>query len=141
MSDPAPHGLRKDGTPAKKRGPKRPHRGQLQPGYDPRRPQSPQFKGHHIAQLARVHTEDALDLLAEAMHAKGEGYVVRLAAANALLDRAWGKAPSAALISVEDSSGPVEKIPTATLLKIASQAAEVSEEIRDAIEGELVESA
>ena len=138
MSDPAPYGLRKDGTPRKKPGPKAAHRGCFSEGFDSRRPQSPQYKGHHIAQLARVHTEDALELLAEAMNAESEGYVIRLAAANALLDRAWGRAPSAALISVEDASGPVEKLSNEQLMKIAAQAAEVSEEIRDAIEGEVV---
>ena len=44
----------------------------------------------HVRELARAHTEDAIYALVEVLH--GDGASAKVAAANALLDRGWGKA-------------------------------------------------
>jgi hypothetical protein len=52
-------------------------------------------KGHgDLRELARQHTEDAIATLV-AICRNGENESARVAAANALLDRAWGKPPVA----------------------------------------------
>jgi hypothetical protein len=45
-----------------------------------------------IRSLARGHTEGALSTLASIMHASDAPHTARVSAANALLDRGWGKA-------------------------------------------------
>jgi hypothetical protein len=47
--------------------------------------------GETIAQLARVHTAEALTTLVEVCNGKAHEPRVRIAAANAILDRGWGK--------------------------------------------------
>jgi hypothetical protein len=44
----------------------------------------------HVRELARAHTEDAIYALVDVLN--GNGASARVAAANALLDRGWGKA-------------------------------------------------
>lgn len=46
-----------------------------------------------VRELARQHTEEAIETLAEIMLDKHGSESARVAAANALLDRAWGRAP------------------------------------------------
>lgn len=46
-----------------------------------------------IRSLARGHTEGALATLASIMHSAEAAPAARVAAANSLLDRGWGKAP------------------------------------------------
>lgn len=46
-----------------------------------------------IRSLARGHTEGAIATLASIMHATDAPQAARVAAANSLLDRGWGKAP------------------------------------------------
>ncbi len=46
-----------------------------------------------IRDLARVHTKDALKTLSEIVKNKKASDTARVSAANALLDRGWGKAP------------------------------------------------
>jgi hypothetical protein len=54
-------------------------------------------KGHgDLRELARQYTEDALEALVEICR-NGENEGARVAAANALLDRGWGKPPVAIL--------------------------------------------
>lgn len=47
----------------------------------------------HVRELARQHTEEAIRTLAAIMTDKGAKETARVAAAEALLDRGWGKAP------------------------------------------------
>lgn len=58
-----------------------------------------------VKELARAHTAEAIKTLASIMRAKRTPSAARVAAANALLDRGWGKAPQA--ITGEDG-GPVQ---------------------------------
>lgn len=57
-----------------------------------------------VRDLARKHTADAVKALVEAL--KDKSGATRVAAANALLDRGWGKA--AQPLTGEDGEGPVE---------------------------------
>lgn len=52
-----------------------------------------------VIELARTHTADAISTLAEIMKS-GESEAARVSAANALLDRGWGKAP--AILTLND---------------------------------------
>jgi hypothetical protein len=56
--------------------------------------------------LARNHTERALSVLAGIMDEPQSGATARVAAANSLLDRGWGKA--AQVIAGDDENGPVQ---------------------------------
>ena len=47
--------------------------------------------GETVAELARAHTATAIETLVEVMSGKGNEPRDRVAAANALLDRGWGK--------------------------------------------------
>lgn len=58
-----------------------------------------------VRDLAREMTETALHVL-EHIAVSGESEAARVAAANSILDRAWGKAPQA--ITGEGGEGPVE---------------------------------
>lgn len=48
---------------------------------------------HHVKELARKHTVEAVETLAEIMADKKQKASARVAAANALLDRGYGRAP------------------------------------------------
>jgi len=48
-----------------------------------------------IRSLARSHTRTALNVLVRIMRSKDATAAARVAAANAILDRGWGKAPQA----------------------------------------------
>ncbi len=48
-----------------------------------------------IRSLARSHTRTALNVLVGVMRAKDATAAARVTAANAILDRGWGKAPQA----------------------------------------------
>lgn len=50
-------------------------------------------RGRQCAQLARTHTRDAINVLAQIMHDDSEPSKVRVSAANSLLDRGWGRPP------------------------------------------------
>lgn len=45
----------------------------------------------HVRELARKHTEEAIQTLAAIMRDKNENSRARVAAAEAILDRGWGK--------------------------------------------------
>jgi len=47
--------------------------------------------GETVAELARAHTKEAIDCLVEVLTGKANEARDRIAAANALLDRGWGK--------------------------------------------------
>ena len=59
-----------------------------------------------IRSLARSHTRTALNILVRIMRSKDVTAAARVAAANAILDRGWGKAPQA----IENGYGPFELI-------------------------------
>ena len=65
-----------------------------------------------VEELARRHTVDALKTLAAIHNDTKAPPAARVAAANALLDRGWGKARQALEMGLQDS-------PTAHTLKIA----------------------
>ena len=48
-----------------------------------------------IRSLARSHTRTAINALVGVMKAKDATHAARVSAANAILDRGWGKAPQA----------------------------------------------
>lgn len=58
-----------------------------------------------IRSLARSHTESAIRTLAGIMNEKKAAAAARVAAANALLDRGWGKA--AQPLTGDDGEGPL----------------------------------
>lgn len=57
-----------------------------------------------IIALARNHTEDAIETLAEIMQDRYTPGAARVAAANSLIDRGWGKAPQT--INVGSANDP-----------------------------------
>jgi hypothetical protein len=60
-----------------------------------------------IRSLARSYTRTAINVLVGVMRSKDATHTARLAAANAILDRGWGKAPQS-LETVEN--GAIELI-------------------------------
>lgn len=61
-----------------------------------------------IRSLARSHTETALNVLAGIMREESAPHAARVSAAQALLDRGWGK--SAQAHTGEDGEGPVKTV-------------------------------
>jgi hypothetical protein len=59
-----------------------------------------------IRSLARSHTRTALNVLVGVMRSNQATPAARVAAANAILDRGWGKAPQA----IESGGGVLELI-------------------------------
>jgi hypothetical protein len=59
-----------------------------------------------IRSLARAHTDSALKVLAGIMNQTEAPPAARVAAANSLLDRGWGKA--AQIIAGDENDGPVK---------------------------------
>ncbi len=62
-----------------------------------------------IKSLARAHTEKALKVLAGIMNAVEAPHSARVAAANSLLDRGWGKAE--ATLTAEINHNYVARVP------------------------------
>ena len=70
-----------------------------------------QGRGHKIAparDLARVHTEDAIRVLAEIMMDQKADPAPRTRAAEALLNRAWGRPPEDLTFRVAEDSGELK---------------------------------
>ena len=81
----------------------------FQPGGDERRNAGGRPKEiGHVRDLARAHTEDAIKTLVEIRADPTQPAPARVAAATALLDRAWGK-PSQAIGGAEDL-GPIKTV-------------------------------
>src|SRR3984885_2201987 len=59
-----------------------------------------------IRSLARSHTRTALNVLVGVMRSNEATPAARVAAANAILDRGWGKAPQA----IENGNGALELV-------------------------------
>lgn len=72
------------------------------PGGRPKLPEDVK----HVREMARSYTVEALATLASVME-DGSG-PARVAAANALLDRGWGKAPQP--MTGEEGQGPMEMV-------------------------------
>jgi Family of unknown function (DUF5681) len=67
-----------------------------------------------VTELARQHTEEAIQTLANVMRRGSPA--AKVAAANAILNRAWGEPPKT--VTVNDSSD-IRELPRAVLLAIA----------------------
>ena len=76
-------------------------------------PGRPPFVGH-VRELAKTHTQDAIDALAAEMHGSPDGRVV-VSASQALLDRGWGK-PTQHL-GGDDSAPPIQLEVTEAVLR------------------------
>lgn len=64
--------------------------------------------GETITQLARAHTAEALATLVEVCNGKGNEPRDRVSAANAILDRGWGKAKESVEVDANvTSNAPV----------------------------------
>ena len=59
-----------------------------------------------IRSIARSHTRTAINVLVGVMRCKDATPAARVSAANAILDRGWGKAPQA----LENGDSPLELI-------------------------------
>jgi hypothetical protein len=59
-----------------------------------------------IRSLARSHTRSAINVLVGVMRSKGATHAARVSAANAILDRGWGKAAQA----LDNDNGALELI-------------------------------
>ena len=59
-----------------------------------------------IRSLARSHTRTALNVLVRIMRSKDATAAARVSAANAILDRGWGKAPQA----IQNGDGALDLI-------------------------------
>lgn len=70
------------------------------------RPQRRTADGKALAELARAYSEDALAALVEVMRNAEAPAGARIAAANAILDRGWGK-PIAAHEATGANGGPI----------------------------------
>ena len=69
------------------------------------RPPGPNGRGaafKHLRELARSHTEDAIQTIVNIMHNKSNDAWVRLACANAILDRGYGKPREGQVVEQED---------------------------------------
>lgn len=65
----------------------------------------------HVREAARVHTEEAIDTLASIMRDPEEPSRARVAAAEALLNRAWGRPEQAHRLEAgEDGAGLVVRV-------------------------------
>ena len=67
-----------------------------------------------IRSLARAHTERALQVLAGIMDSTGSPESARVAAANSLLDRGWGKAVQA-LAGIDENEQLAPLVPVINL--------------------------
>ena len=102
-------------TEKKKRGAKGPNAGSFQKGKSGNpggRSERVGPNGETVAQLARVHTAAAIDTLVEVCTGKVYEPKDRVAAANALLDRGWGKPKESVDLDarVEGSGVPIIQI-------------------------------
>jgi hypothetical protein len=75
--------------------------------------------GKTLAQLAREHTVEAIELIQSVVVDPTQKTSDRLKAADHLLDRGWGKAPSFHLMEVNDTT-EIQELTRDALLAIAS---------------------
>jgi len=66
--------------------------------------------GRTIADVAREHTADAIETLAKIMRDDEQPGAARVSAANAILDRGWGRPKQELDVDVKNESALVEAI-------------------------------
>lgn len=115
------------------------------PEYKPRTPGPKSRDLKWVKALASEHTRDAIDTLAELMKSPAEDGKVRIAAAVALLDRAWGR-PSQAITGAGGGPVKLQTEPEALYARIIAVVQEVgpapeSRQLREVIDAEPVSEA
>jgi hypothetical protein len=109
-------------------------RGQWQPGQSGNPKGRPSIKGE-VETLARTHTAEAVETLVDLMR-NGSPDSVRVAAANALLNRGWGLPRQAIDGSLAVSPVPPKPIEKMSLAEVEAEIAALRERMRlDRIEG------
>lgn len=92
----------------------------------------------HVRELARKYTETAILTIADIMNDENSSASVRLAAANTLLDRAWGRPEQAIQVSNTDSKElEVEKLTTAELKRMLYESLKPYKPTEEITEGEI----
>ncbi len=76
-----------------------------------------------VAELARRHTEEAIETLASIMRDTATPHNTRVAAANALLDRGHGRAPLAIKLETDSDASDSTKAEVMAILRRAADAA------------------
>ena len=89
---------------------------------------------HRVRDLARASTEDAIATLVEVMKSTTERGHARVAAAQALLDRGWGRAP--ADIPGADGEIDVKRMSEEELLALIERAAAYVPPLAVAVDGD-----
>ena len=79
---------------------------------------------HSIQELARKHTTEALDVLVQIMLNEKSPPNARVAAANTLLDRAYGKAPTFSTSDTQAAS--TQTLPTPKLASVSGQSSSIA---------------
>lgn len=77
--------------------------------------------GETAAQLARVHTVEAIECLVEVVNNKKAMPIARVSAANALLDRGWGKPTE-----FVEANVTTETVPTIQIIRAPADAADTA---------------
>jgi hypothetical protein len=104
------------------------HKGQFQKGDDPRRMTAIKFKNGEVFRKAcREKTEDALQLLDEAMRDTEQPMNLRVSVARYILEQAHGKPVSSVALKIEDA----EPIDTLTLSQLDVMIARFLKDERD----------
>ena len=115
----------------------KPNSGSFKKGYDPRRQTAQTYKdGQQVRELCRLKTEEAVATVAELMRDESMPGNVRLNAANALLDRGWGKAVSA--VAILEDKPEARKMSRQELDNAIANALSLPERPQETIEGEVV---
>lgn len=79
--------------------------------------------GETAAQLARIHTVEAIECLAEVTNNKKAPPIARVAAANGLLDRGWGKPTEYVEL---DASVTQNTVPVIQIVRVPADAADTT---------------
>ena len=90
-----------------------------------------------VEALSRLHTQDAIEVLAEVMNSGDAPAAARVSAATALLDRGWGK--SKQIVQLEDATQLMSDDSLGR--SIASRLAQLAQRHGLTIEGELTPDA
>lgn len=90
-----------------------------------------------VRALAAKHTDAAIATLAELMEDKDEDGKVRIAAATALLDRAWGKAQPPPVTGADNTP---KTAPEALYAKLVAVAVEVGQPQAPRLAGEVIDA-
>lgn len=77
--------------------------------------------GETAAELARMHTVEAIETLAEVTNNKKAPPIARVAAANALLDRGWGKPKEMVEL---DANVKTDSVPIIQIVRAPADAAD-----------------